>query len=45
MGEAAKIFLGVVYSNNPSALQGQKHGWSGQVGVSYDFTALKSLFR
>ncbi len=45
MGAAAKIPLSLVYSNDPNALQNQEHVWSGQVGLSYDFAALKSLFR
>jgi hypothetical protein len=45
LGQAAKIPLSVVFSNDPNALADQKHVWTGQVGVSYDFTALKSLFR
>jgi hypothetical protein len=45
IGEAAKVPLSVVFSNDPNALADQKRVWSGQVGVSYDFTALKSLFQ
>lgn len=45
IGAAAKVPLSVVFSNDPNALTDQKHSWLGQVGVSYDFTALKALFR
>jgi hypothetical protein len=44
LNSAARIPFSVVYSNDPNALQKTKFV-SGQVGVSYDFSALTKLFR
>lgn len=40
--EAAKIPISVVYINDANALAKSKYV-SGQVGISYDFSALKKL--
>jgi len=42
--EKAKIPLSFTYSNDPNSLSKEKH-ISGQIGFSYDFSALKSLLK
>jgi hypothetical protein len=44
LNSAARIPFSIVYSNDPNALQKTKFV-SGQIGVSYDFSALSKLFR
>lgn len=44
LSSAARIPFSVVYSNDPNALL-KKNFVSGQIGVSYDFSALTKLFR
>jgi hypothetical protein len=43
IGDAAKIPISVVYTNDSNALEKTQYV-SGQVGISYDFSALKKLF-
>ena len=43
IGDAAKIPISVVYTNDSNALDKTQYV-SGQVGISYDFSALKKLF-
>jgi hypothetical protein len=44
VSKTARVPVSVVYTNDPNALQKSKYV-SGQIGISYDFTALTSLFR
>jgi hypothetical protein len=43
-GDAAKIPVSITFTNDPNNLKKQKYV-SGYIGVSYDFGALKSLFK
>lgn len=43
-GDSAKIPISVTYTNDPNKLTKEKYV-SGHVGISYDFGALKSLFK
>jgi hypothetical protein len=44
VSKTARIPVSVVYTNDPNALTKSKYV-SGQIGISYDFTALTALFR
>jgi hypothetical protein len=43
-GDAARIPVSLTFTNDPNALKKEKYV-TGQVGLSYDFGALKSLFK
>ncbi len=43
VGDAARIPVSVIYTNDPNALEKSKYV-VGQIGISYDFSALKKLF-
>jgi len=44
VGDAARIPFTVVFTNDPNALR-KTRSFGGHVGVSYDFSALKKLFK
>jgi hypothetical protein len=44
IGDAARIPVSVIYTNDPNALVKTNYV-VGQIGISYDFSALKRLFR
>jgi hypothetical protein len=44
IGDAAKIPISVVYTNDSNALEKTQYV-KGQIGISYDFSALKKLFQ
>jgi hypothetical protein len=44
VGGGGKIPVSIVYTNDPNALTKESYV-RGQIGLSYDFSALKQLFK